>query len=96
MKMLNIFAFRSTDPRKLYKCDDPIGPENSEYLGIESECASITVAAWGVHGAFMDRGRDVLNNILDRPHYLALTKDGYPKHPLYLKKSLKPIPYQLS
>jgi hypothetical protein len=27
-------------------------------------------------------------------HCLALTKDGHPRHPLYLKKDLKPVPYQ--
>jgi hypothetical protein len=51
-----------------------------------------TIAAWGVHGAFKNRSVEVLNYLL-RPHYLALTKDDLPRHPLYLKKDLKPTPY---
>jgi hypothetical protein len=93
MKMVNLFALRSTDPKVLYSSIDPIGPENSEYIGIESEMASVTVAAWGVHGSILGRGEDVLNHVLDAPHYLALTKDGFPKHPLYLRKDLKPKPF---
>lgn len=90
--MVNLFALRSANPKALYSRDDPIGPENSKYIGIESETALVTIAAWGVHGVYMDRDKDVLN-VLDRPHYLALTKDGHPRHPLRLRKDLKPIPF---
>jgi hypothetical protein len=93
MKMVNLFALRSTDPKALYDCEDPIGPENDEYIGYESEIAAITIIAWGVHGAFMNRGEETLNSNLFDPHFLALTKDGHPRHPLYLKKDLRPIPW---
>ena len=57
MKMVNLFALRSANPKALYSRDDPIGPENSKYIGIESETALVTIAAWGVHGVYMDRDR---------------------------------------
>jgi hypothetical protein len=28
------------------------------------------------------------------PYYIELTKDGTPKHPLYLKSDLKPQPFE--
>ena len=40
-------------------------------------------------GALNDRGIEVMKMLKD-PHYLALTKDGHPWHPLYLKKDLRP------
>ncbi|HYZ72598.1 MAG TPA: DUF1643 domain-containing protein, partial [Chthoniobacterales bacterium] len=30
--MLNLFAFRATDPRDLKRASDPIGPDNDEHL----------------------------------------------------------------
>ena len=30
-----------------------------------------------------------------RPHVLRLANDGTPYHPLYLKETLKPIPWEL-
>ncbi len=88
--MLNIFAFRSTDPKNLYSCKDPIGPENSFYIQKVSKEAGLTVAAWGNHGIFLSRGREALS-LLTKPHCLKLNKSGCPSHPLYLKKNLKPF-----
>ena len=47
-----------------------------------------TIAAWGVHGAFKNRSVEVLNYLL-RPHYLALTKDDLPRHPVIFKERLE-------
>ena len=88
--MLNIFAFRSTNPKNRYSCKDPIGPENSFYIKKFSEEAGLTVAAWGNHGNFLSRGTEVLS-LLTKPHCLKLTKSACPSHPLYLKKDLKPF-----
>ena len=88
--MLNAFAFRATDPREMKKADDPIGPKNDEF--IRSVCSSndLTIACWGNHGEFMSRWKTVVS-IVDKTMCLKLTKSGQPSHPLYLKKSLKPI-----
>jgi hypothetical protein len=88
--MLNIFAWRSTDPKPLYNLDDPVGNLNDYYLQLVSKYAGLTVAAWGTHGKLKDRGNDVLN-LLTNPYCLKITKHGFPSHPLYLKKNLKPI-----
>lgn len=91
--MLNIFAFRATDPKIMQEARTPIGKLNDFYL---KKCCnlmgSITIACWGVHGVYLGRNIEVRNLI---PSLLCLgkTKDGHPKHPLYLKKDLKPVRY---
>jgi len=92
MIILNLFAYRSTFPKILLHVGDPVGPDNDFHLRSASSKAGITIAAWGVHGALFDRDKEVFK-MLTNPHCLALTKDGYPGHPLYLKKNLKPRRY---
>lgn len=89
--MLNLFAFRATDPRDLKAATQPIGPENNNRLILYCEASQLVVAAWGAHGAYRNRGTDARSMLwkLDL-HHLGLTKDGHPKHPLYLPKSLMP------
>src|ERR1044072_1939098 len=79
----NLFAFRATDPAQLKQVDDPVGPDNFLWLKKATIESHLTIAAWGVHGAFRNRNKDVLP-MPDNPHHLGLTKDGHPKHPLYL------------
>lgn len=91
--IVNLFAFRSTDPKALRRTPDPIGVQNDHAISSYAEFSSLHVAAWGVHGALLLRGRQVFQNIvtLGYPLYhLGLTQGGYPRHPLYLAKSTKP------
>lgn len=89
--MLNLFAFRATDPTVMKAADQPIGPENNYIMRRYAEAAALRIAAWGAHGEHKNRGADVrrlLSNL--GLHHLGLTKDGHPKHPLYLPKNLMP------
>lgn len=83
MCMTNIFAFRATDPKVMKQCPLPVGPENDRWLVEIARGASLTVAAWGVHGEFMARNVEVMK-LLDNLQCFGVTKDGHPKHPLYL------------
>ena len=88
--MLNLFAYRATSPKEMMKADDPIGPENDKYLQIASETPWLIIAAWGTHGGYRHRDKEIIQLIPDL-HILALTKHGMPRHPLYLKRDLLPI-----
>jgi hypothetical protein len=90
--MTNIFAYRSTDPRVMKAQADPIGVDNDRWLKEISEGAGLVVAAWGTHGAFMDRGRQVAE-LIGNLDCLDLTKDGFPKHPLYIRADIKRKPF---
>lgn len=85
LRMLNLFAFRSTDPKGLRKVVDPIGPENDVWLKDACRYGSKVVAAWGAHGGYLGRDREVRRLLSGSLHHLGLTKDGHPRHPLYLK-----------
>jgi hypothetical protein len=94
MHVCNIFALRSTNPKQLYACNDPIGPDNDKCICTEVAGADLVIAAWGSHGAYKDRGSQVMEMItnIKEIHYLKLTKSGIPGHPLYLKGDLTPLP----
>lgn len=95
----NLFPFRSPEPKDLLKCENPIGHNNEEYLKTMKEHCCLVVCAWG--------NSSIVSKIEKRfpdykplkhfyhLHYLELSKDGTPKHPLYLPKSLTPIQYKL-
>lgn len=87
----NIFSLRSTDPALLYTHADPIGPENDEVLEkLYGECDRIMIA-WGTHGKFSDRAKQVASLLWDNELWcLGTNADGSPKHPLYLKGNTKP------
>lgn len=93
--MLNAFAWRSTDYKALFRVPDPIGPGNTlDYLKTWCDGAFV-IACWGAHitekpWRHYYRGMDIAKAIPNL-FCLQVTKSGHPQHPLYLKKSLRPV-----
>ncbi len=87
--MTNLFAYRATQPADMKKAADPVGWENDGALKMLARDAGVVVAAWGAHGTFKGRDQSVRLGVPNL-HYLRLTKDGHPGHPLYLPADLKP------
>ena len=86
-RVTNIFAWRSTDPGALRTAKDPVGPRNNRAILNSAAWADAIVAAWGTHGAHLDRGPEVERILRDAGfslHHLGLSKAGHPKHPLYI------------
>ena len=86
--VINLFALRSTDPKKLKKVADPVGPKNDYYIKDTCWKHKTVVVAWGRNGDdFPERVAHVLQLIKDSGAEISLlgkTKTGQPKHPLYL------------
>jgi hypothetical protein len=85
--MGNLFAFRSTDPRAMKLAADPVGPDNNSWLIDMARWVGEgnVIFAWGAHGSH--RGRDQIVSALLMPYQprcFGKTKEGQPKHPLYL------------
>lgn len=92
-RVTNIFAWRDTDPRKMRAAPDPVGPENDAAIVESCGWADRIVAAWGTHGAHMGRGAAVealLRGTGAPVFHLGLSKDGHPKHPLYIAYARQP------
>lgn len=90
----NLFAFRATDPKVMKAAGDPVGPENDKWLVECAKDAALTVAGWGTHGGFLGRAEQV-TKIVPGIVCLGTTKDGHPKHPLYLSKTTNPQDFKL-
>ena len=88
LRVVNLYALRSTDPRNLWTHPDPVGPDNDICLGATamqtSGSGAPLVAAWGAH-AKADRVKQVLEILQgQRLQCLGVTKSGAPRHPLYI------------
>lgn len=93
--VVNLFALRSTDPKALLTCDvDPVGPRNDHAIRLASIQSAVTIAAWGTKGGYRHRNADVIRLVtgdcMENMHALDITKDGHPKHPLYVKGDTRP------
>lgn len=95
-RVVNLFAFRATDPRDLRRADDPVGPGNDVTLRAAARWADMTICAWGAHGDHRGRAAKVLHLLRQtgRPLFtLGLTKGGAPRHPLYLPRAQACVPW---
>lgn len=98
---VNVYGWRSTDPKALWRAPDPRGPDN--FLAIKVHCFEamtrrtdgLFVAAWGNN--VRERDALELRRLLRfegvTVHALKITKQGQPNHPLYLPRHLSPVPW---
>lgn len=98
----NLFALRATNPKDLLTAPFVVGVENEKWIRRMSALAHLVVCAWG-NGSIVDKLQKRLDHTwkplswVNKPlHYLELSNDGTPKHPLYLPKHLKPIRYEVA
>jgi hypothetical protein len=92
LSVRNLFAFRATNPQALLWAEDPVGPQGDAELRA-ARTADLVVAAWGAHVPF-GRDRQALRLLVGVPLVcLGLTKHGHPRHPLYVRSDVRPIPY---
>lgn len=86
-EILNLFAYRATNPKELYDLEVcPIGPKNNDIIEDALKRSKSLLVAWGNHGKLNDRDKQVIsmfsatNNIF----CLGKNKNGTPKHPGHL------------
>lgn len=94
--MLNLFAFRATDPADMKKAADPVGPDNDRHLMAEAKTAELVIACWGNPGALLNRDQQVCSLLSTAGIELRCLQkhaDESPHHPLYLPPGIKPIPF---
>jgi hypothetical protein len=87
---VNVMDYRATDPKKLLEWGVvPVGPDNFATISRLAQSADIVVAAWGsLHKPLRTFAKSVelmLNKHL--VYCLGTTKDGSPRHPLYVRNA---------
>ena len=95
-RVVNLFAFRATDPRDLRAAPEPVGPDNDRILAEAATWADRIICAWGVHGTHQGRAASVEAMLRATGHplnHLGLSKHGHPRHPLYIPYRQSPCPW---
>ncbi len=96
IRVVNIFAFRATDPKVMRGTPDPVGAFNDQAIAESALWADLILCAWGSHGAHLDRGAAVeaILRASGRPlWHLGVTRAGAPRHPLYIGYDRQPEPW---
>jgi hypothetical protein len=111
--VVNLFAWRATEPDDLFDVDDPVGVMNHSYIVHACELAAQheddgkggmhvpgkVICAWGAHPAATQEQKATVMGWIEEgygaPFCLGRTKDGEPKHPLYLPAAARPLPFDL-
>jgi len=95
--IVNLFALRETDPGRLKKASRPVGPENTAELKKAADWSDDILCAWGVHGTHRNQADSVvpLLQACGKPLLtLGLSKQGHPRHPLYISYKTIPQPWK--
>lgn len=90
----NLFAFRATNPESMADAEDADGPQNRHFLeNMADRVDGPLIAAWGAHWmADDDVSRWVRETFGHRLMCLGKTKDGHPRHALYVRADAPLIP----
>ena len=92
LRVVNVFAYRATQPTAILQADDPVGAENDGEIAGACREADRVVVCWGNHGEWFGRAAQVRQLLLDSGFRLwcfGRTQHGHPKHPLYLPASTR-------
>lgn len=89
--MMNLFAYVSTDPRRLVSCKD--NTLNDSWLNTVRKSCKDVVFAWGAFKQAKERSKKVIEMFPDALA-LKITKDGSPWHPLYVSSKIQPIKFK--
>jgi hypothetical protein len=92
LAIVNLFAFRDTNPRNLRLAPDAVGPANDETLRVITKAGAQTIAAWGGRGFLRGRSARV-GPLLESPMCLGVTQRGEPRHPLYVPADTQLVPW---
>ena len=83
----NLFAYRTTYPKELFKTKNPVGKDNLKFLKRMIKNSNLTICAWGNKQG----SPPIYLRELSELYYLKLLADRKtPGHPLRLRKDTKP------
>lgn len=97
--IVNLYAYRSTDPKilkELDDADDPMGPDNFKHIEAMIPKVKKVIYAWGEKVKFVNPVLEPewLKSLVPEPYCFKKTKDGYPYHPRNVEKFSELIPFR--
>jgi hypothetical protein len=91
LEIVNVFAYRATDYNELRNLtkEEATGVENSKHIEDALNSATIKVAAWGENVKIHHDNYTELKEQLEghKLFCLGTTRDGHPRHPLFVKSA---------
>jgi hypothetical protein len=96
IEVLNLFAYRATNPKELMRVTDPVGPDNDKWIQEVLHSQVRCVCGWGAFPKVWDRAAAVLD-LARGINFLCLgrTAAGHPLHPLYIANDQPFIPWAI-
>ena len=96
VEVVNLFALVSARPSALLGDPDPTGASNSRAVCRAVARADLVVAGWGnlplvLHAA----AKRAMRGLPEVVWCLGLTGSGSPRHPLYVRSSMKRVPFEV-
>jgi hypothetical protein len=98
LEVVNLFAFRATDPKDLRRAGYPVGPENDRHITDAVRASDAVCLAWGANVAGLERPQIVLPMLRSlgvQLQCLRITRSGYPQHPLMLPAACRLMPFDI-
>jgi len=102
LKVVNLFAWRATDPADLRAAGAPAGEFSDEFITGHCRTAQLVVCGWGATAdmpSFRARAahvRGLLRAAGIHPWCLGTSSSGAPRHPLFVAADTPLEPYGLS
>ena len=96
--MVNLHAYCSTNPSDLLNIIDPTGPDNDLHIRklLEKLNGGKVICGWGTYGGyFQERVKAVVALLPSELYCWGMTKNGQPRHPLYVPYSQPLLNYSL-
>lgn len=98
-EVVNLYGWRATQPEELGGKTDPIGPRNDTIMEAAINRCDVVICAWGAHhhpfgGERVNTVYGLIQQHRPLAYCLGLTKDGHPKHPLYIKTGTPLVAFQ--
>lgn len=101
LEVVNLFAFRATEPVDLSRAGYPTGQANDFHMSAAIDAAGAVCVAWGAHGGLPSvekRVQEVMPMLFKhgvQPQCLQITRGGHPSHPLMLRNDCRLRPFTL-
>ena len=87
LSVVNLSPFRSPHPNEAaaHEVPESVTEVNLRYIEDECKDAEVVIAAYGSHSLSTKLVNDHVSSALHGAKCLGVTKDGSPRHPLYVK-----------